>query len=62
MAAAVTSPLQTSAWALTPCPSHTLQGVDQNISVFRLLNNWILLYSYHFASDDYFLLIFASNK
>ena len=35
MAAAVTSPLQTSSWtpelSLTPCHSHTLQGVDQNI-------------------------------
>ena len=34
MAAAVTTPLQTSAWTPevlpTPCPSHTLQGVNQN--------------------------------
>ena len=49
MAAAVTSPLQTSAWTPevppTPCPSHTLQGVNQTlISDFWLLNNWKLLY------------------
>ena len=35
MAAAVTTPLQTSAWTPevppTLCPSHTLQGVNQNL-------------------------------
>ena len=35
MAAAVTTPLLTSAWTPdvppTPCPSHTLQGVNQNL-------------------------------
>ena len=50
MSAAVTSPLQNSAWtpevSLTPCPSCSLQGVNQ--SIFLTSDYWTTVSEYYF--------------